>query len=119
MPDQSPAENPAVNLRTITNVAYGLISFGFLTAGFFGIATVAALILLYVKRADAAGTIYAAHFDWLIQTFWWGLLWLALSGLATFIYIGWAGIIATVIWALYRLIRGWLALLESRTPLGT
>ena len=41
MSDPLPVENPTVNLRTITHVAYGLFAFGFVTAGFFGIATVA------------------------------------------------------------------------------
>jgi uncharacterized membrane protein len=93
-----------------------LFAIGLLSAGVLGAATVAAIVLLYIKRADAAGTVYAAHFDWMMQTFWWGLLALAVSGLATYIYIGWVGVIATGIWALFRLIKGWLALLEGRIP---
>jgi len=107
-----------VTLRNITHVAYGLFALGFLTAGFFGVATIAAVILLYIKRADAAGTVYASHFDWLMQTFWWGLLWLAISALATLVFIGWIGVVATFIWAIYRVIKGWIALLEHRSPTG-
>jgi uncharacterized membrane protein len=113
---QIPVSNPGPDLRTITHVAYGLYALGFLTAGFLPITTLAAVVLLYVKRADAAGTFYASHFDWLLKTFWWALLWLAISGIALFIFIGWVGIVATVIWVLYRLIKGWLALLEGRAP---
>ncbi len=107
-----------VTLRNITHVAYGLFALGFLTAGFFGVATVAGVILLYIKRGDAAGTVYASHFDWLMQTFWWGLLWLAISALATLVFIGWIGVVATFIWAIYRVIKGWIALLEHRSPTG-
>jgi uncharacterized membrane protein len=57
------------------------------------------------------------HFDWMMQTFWWGVLALAVSGLATYIYIGWIGVVATGVWILFRLVKGWLALLEGRTPL--
>ena len=60
---------------------------------------------MYLKRADVAGTLYAAHFDWLLRTLWWALLWMAISALAVYIFIGWIGLAATVVWVLYRLIR--------------
>jgi uncharacterized membrane protein len=114
--EQNPEGKPPIDLRTLTQVAYGLFAIGLLSGGMFGIATIAAMVLLYVKRPDAAGTVYAAHFDWLMQTFWWGLLALIISGIATYIYIGWVGVVATGVWVLYRLIKGWLALLEWNAP---
>ncbi|AVG43781.1 hypothetical protein CE205_22020 [Achromobacter insolitus] len=113
---QTPVPGTTLDLRTLTHVAYGLYALGFLTSGFLGIATLAAVVLMYLKRSDAAGTVYAAHFDWLLRTFWWALLWLAISAIATLIFIGWIGLAATVIWVLYRLIKGWLALLEGTAP---
>jgi uncharacterized membrane protein len=113
---QIPVFNNSPDLRAITHVAYGLYALGFITGGFLAIATLAAIILVYVKRADAAGTYYASHFNWLLRTFWWALLWLAISAVATLIFIGWIGVVVTVIWVLYRLIKGWLALLEGRAP---
>ena len=104
------------DLRLLTHVAYGLFALGFLTSGILGIATLAAVVLLYVKRADTAGTIYASHFDWLLRTFWWAVLWLILSGILTLVFVGWLGVVVTVVWALYRLIRGWLALLDGTPP---
>jgi len=106
----------SLDLRTLTHVTYGLYALGFLTGGFLGIATLAAVVLMYLKRTDAAGTMYAAHFDWLLRTFWWALLWLAISAIAVLIFIGWLGVVATVVWVLYRLIRGWLALMEGNAP---
>jgi uncharacterized membrane protein len=114
--EQIPEGKPPMDLRTLTQVAYGLFAVGLLSGGIFGIATIAAMVLLYLKRPEAAGTVYASHFDWLMQTFWWGLLALAISWIATYIYIGWVGVVATGIWILYRLIKGWLALLEWRAP---
>jgi len=108
--------NSSLDLRTLTHVAYGLYALGFVTAGFLGIATLAAVVLMYLKRTDAAGTMYAAHFDWMLRTFWWALLWLALSMIGTLIFIGWLGVVATVVWVLYRLIKGWLALMEGAVP---
>jgi len=113
---QIPQSSTSPDLRTLTHVAYGLYALGFLTGGFLGIATLAAVVLMYVKRADTAGTMYAAHFDWLLRTFWWALLWLAISAIATLVFIGWIGLAATVVWVLYRLIKGWLALLEGAAP---
>ena len=115
---QIPTQPPktALDLRTLTYVVYGLYALGFLTSGFLAIATLAAVVLMYLKRTDAAGTMYAVHFDWLLRTFWWALLWLAISSIATLIFIGWLGVVATVIWVLYRLIKGWLALMEGRAP---
>ncbi|EXX92870.1 putative transmembrane protein [Bordetella holmesii 1058] len=100
----------------MAHVSYGLFALGFLTGGILGVATLAAVVLMYLKRSDTAGTVYASHFDWLLRTFWWSLLWLAISFVLTLIYIGWIGMIATVVWVLYRLIRGWLALLEGNPP---
>ena len=54
---QTPAPGTALDLRTLTHVAYGLFALGFLTSGFLGIATLAAVVLMYLKRSDAAGTV--------------------------------------------------------------
>ncbi|UOD50829.1 DUF4870 family protein [Orrella daihaiensis] len=107
-----PTSGPS--LRMISMIVYGLFALGFVTSGLFTFATLAAVIIMYVKRADAAGTLYATHFDWLINTFLWSLLWLALSFLTMFIGIGWLGLIATVVWVLYRLIKGFLLLLDGK-----
>lgn len=108
--------NKLLDLRTLTHVTYGLYALGFLSSGFLGIATLAAVVLMYLKRTDAAGTMYAAHFDWLLRTFWWALLCFAISAILTLIFIGWLGVLATVVWVLYRLIKGWLALLSGSAP---
>ena len=117
---QTPVPGTKLDLRTLTYVAYGLYALGFLSSGFLGIATLASVVLMYLKRADVAGTFYAAHFDWLLRTFWWALLWMAISALAVYIFIGWIGLAATVVWVLYRLIRAcwrcWRATRRRITP---
>lgn len=109
---EQPTSGPS--LRTISMIVYGLFALGFVTSGLFTFATLAAVIIIYIKRADAAGTVYATHFDWIVNTFMWSLLWLLLSFLTMFIGIGWIGLLATVVWALYRLIKGFLLLLDSK-----
>jgi len=116
MTDTTPSPSNGPGLRTLTHIAYGLFALGALSAGLFGVAVLAAVVLAYVKRPDAAGTVYHVHLDWLLATFWWALLWLAISIVATWLFIGWIGVAATVIWLVYRVIKGWLALCEGQPP---
>ncbi|PLC48784.1 hypothetical protein CR159_16745 [Pollutimonas subterranea] len=113
-----PDEGKGMSMRNLTHLIYGLFALGLLSAGFFGVATIAAIVLAYLKRADAAGTLYAQHFDWVIKTFWWGLLWMVLSALATFIFIGWITGVIALVWIVYRVIKGWLALLSGSPPIA-
>jgi len=76
---------------------------------------IAAIVVAYLKRADAVGTIYASHFDWILRTFWWSLLWIVVSLIFTLLLIGWVGLFVTLVWVLYRIVKGWLALAENRT----
>lgn len=111
-----PANGKGLSMRNLTHLVYGLFALGLLSAGFFGIATIAAVVVAYLKRGDAAGTVYAAHFDWVTKTFWWGLLWFALSALGTFIFIGWITGLIALVWLVYRIIKGWLALFAGQAP---
>lgn len=111
-----PEDGKGLSMRNLTHLIYALFALGLLSAGFFGIATIAAVVLAYLKRSDAAGTVYAQHFDWVIKTFWWGLLWVVLSALATFIFIGWLTGLIALIWIVYRIIKGWLALASGQAP---
>lgn len=101
-----------INLRTILHVAYGLYAIGFITGG---MGALAAVVLAYIKRGDAVGTIYASHFNWILSTFWWSLLWGVISALLTLLFIGWLGLFVTLVWVLYRIVKGWLALAENKT----
>jgi uncharacterized membrane protein len=123
---------PRQGLVTLTHVIYALHAFsavtGLVTAALVvtafltGWPSIIAVILNYVKRSDVRGTWLDSHFSWQIRTFWWSLLWVGI-GLVLFItligipiaYVLW---IATGIWVLYRIIRGWLAL-SSQRPMPT
>ena len=113
-----PEEQAALTLRQLTHLIYGLFAISLLSGGLFGLASVAAVVLAYLKRGDAAGTVYASHFDWVIRTFWWGLLWIVLSALATIVFLGWITGLVALVWILYRLIKGWLALLSNQAPVA-
>lgn len=102
-------------LRTLVLVAYGCFALGWFLGG---VPVIAGLILLYLKRDDAAGTVYESHFTWLIRTFWMGLL-LGVIGAITFVLlVGWFVLVTACIWFLYRLIKGGLALMEQKPILN-
>ncbi|HET9763343.1 MAG TPA: hypothetical protein VFR50_07495 [Casimicrobiaceae bacterium] len=140
MADVSPSPAPGMpgqSLISITLVIYllfgiaavvPLLAHGFpLILPLFGVLGIVAVIIAYVKRSDAAGTWLASHYRWLIRTFWFSFLWGAIGVviIALFwwllglgIVVGYAIWIATTIWVLYRLIRGYLAFKDSRPVPG-
>ena len=120
---------PSAGLVTLTHVIYALHAFSavtgiissalIVTAFLSGWPSIIAVILNYVKRSDVRGTWLDSHFSWQIRTFWFALLWLVIGAVlfATVIGIPVAVVlwIATGIWVLYRIIRGWLALASEKT----
>ena len=120
---------PDNHLITVTHVVYALHAFSVITgissAAFIvtaflsGWPSIIGVIISYVKRGEAKGTFLDSHFSWQIRTFWWALLWFLLGGLLTITIIGAViGIpllIVVGIWVLYRIARGWLALLSRKS----
>jgi uncharacterized membrane protein len=125
---------PSTSLVTWTHVIYGLHAFSLLT-GILGAATVVAafltgwpsiiaVILNYVKRSETRGTWLASHFRWQIRTFWYGLLWVALcllfvvATLGIGLLIAWVPLALVGLWFIYRVLRGWLALVDRQAMYG-
>jgi uncharacterized membrane protein len=124
------------SLVTTTHVIYGLHSLSILIgvtsvativgAFLFGLPSIIAVIINYVKRSDVRGTFLESHFRWQIRTFWFAalsatagmLLWVVLAIILIGFLIGPAILIATGLWVIYRIARGWLALRDGR-PIGT
>lgn len=115
-------------LRAWTHVIYGLHALSVLigitstafivTAFVFGVPSIVAVILNYLKRNEARGTFLESHFRWQIRTFWFTLLWCAIGGL---LFVTIVGVVLAVplflgvgIWVIYRVARGWLALKDGR-----
>ncbi|QKS28891.1 MAG: hypothetical protein FAZ92_03473 [Accumulibacter sp.] len=87
----------------------------------FGVPSLLAVVLNWIKRGEVAGTWLDSHYRWQIRTFWFTLLWLLVYGLLIVTIIGipvaWLLIVVLGIWVAYRVIRGWLALADQR-PIG-
>lgn len=97
-------------LRTLTLVVYALQAIGL----FVGITFVAALMINYVKRDEARGSWLESHMRWQIRTFWWALLWSALSVVTWIVIVGMVGFFATEVWVVYRVVKGWLYLSDGK-----
>lgn len=124
------SERPRPSLVTVTHVIYALHAVSLLT-GILGAATVVgafltgwpsiiAVIVNYVKRREARGTWIESHFRWQIRTFWFGLLWVGLcllfvaATLGIGLIVAWLPLGLVGLWFIYRIVRGWLALIDRR-----
>lgn len=96
--------------RTLTFLVYALQAIGL----FAGITFIVAVVINYVKRDDVRGTVLESHMRWQIRTFWWALLWSVLSALTWLVIVGMLGLLATEIWVIYRIVRGWLNLMDGK-----
>jgi uncharacterized membrane protein len=133
---QAPLPVPPPSLITATLIVYALfgaaavvaiVSHGFPpVAPLGGIVGLIGIIMAYVKRGDATGTWLASHYRWLIRTFWFSLLWgcigaiifVLLAIVVIGIIIGAAIWIATALWVIYRIIRGYLLFKDSKPVPG-
>lgn len=103
-------------------VVIGVTSAATVAGGFvFGLPSLVAVLLNYLKRSDVNGTWLESHFRWQIRTFWFTFLWLVVYGLLIITIIGipiaWIMIAILGLWVGYRVIRGWVALADAR-PVG-
>ena len=79
---------------------------------------VVGVIMAYVKRDEAQGSIYASHIDYLIKTFWVSLVGTVLGTFTTLILIGWLILLVTAIWFIYRVVIGLIKLNKDK-PVST
>jgi|SRR5512135_1458548 uncharacterized membrane protein len=126
------------DLRTILLVVYGL----FLLAMFNGFTAVAGVILAYIKRDEARGTLWEGHFHNVIQVFWitlaitvvaimllveaaggFAITMFATNGnpppfvigwLIALIPVFWLGAVLFFLWYLYRTVRGLVLTIDSK-----
>ena len=101
--------------RTVMHVLYGLHTLAWFSGGVFA---VIALIINYLRRADEGDTLYIAHHNYMIATFWWTLLWLVLLSPQWLVFIFPGAVAYGIIWLwyLYRCIKGWMRFNDNRLP---
>jgi len=123
------------SLITLTHFIYALHSLSILIgitsaativgAFIFGIPSIIAVIVNYLKQSAVRGTFLESHFRWQIRTFWFAalwatlgiMLWIVLAVVLIGFLIGPAILLITGLWVIYRVVRGWLAL-RDRKPIA-
>jgi uncharacterized membrane protein len=100
-------------------VLVGVIGAATIAGAFvFGVPSLLAVILNYIKRSEVKGSWLESHYRWQIRTFWFTALWLLVYGLLVLSFIGILLAIPMIwvlgFWVAYRVIRGWLALGEGK-----
>ncbi len=119
-------------------IAYGL----FVLAIFNGATAIAGVILAYVRRGDARGTIWEGHFRNLIHVFWIAVVFAAIflavvlqgvgglaysmfstngnpppalvGGLLALLPLLYIAAVVFIVWYLYRTVRGFVRVLDSK-----
>jgi uncharacterized membrane protein len=128
LPVETSVAAPTPGLVTLTHVVYALHGFsalmGLLTPAFivtsflFGWPSIIGVIINLVKRNEVRGTYLDSHFSWQLRTFFYAALWVLVIGLLIITIIGipiaWVVGVIVGIWVLYRIVRGWLALVDRR-----
>ena len=109
-------------LHALSAVMGILTSAAVVTAFVFGLPSIIAVVMNYVRRADARGTWLESHFNWQLRTFWFALLWILLISVVSIplmmVLVGfvtwWIGFVVVGIWVVYRVARGWLRLRDGQ-----
>lgn len=135
MPSGDVVDVPSQSHINLTHLMYGLhtlsVCIGVATsvtvvgAFVFGLPSILAVILNYVKRSEVKGTYLESHFRWQLRTFWFAVLWGLVALLITLVLavtivgllVAWLPILVVGVWVIYRIVRGWLTLNERR-PVG-
>ena len=109
-PHAAEAHSP---LRPLVHLMYALHTLSWFSLGLF---SVVAMALNVAKRGSTRSDFYLGHLRWQARSFWFTLLWLALSLplWLLFVFPGWAAWSLIGLWYLYRFVRGWWAFAEMR-----
>ena len=105
-------------LHALSAVSGILTSATIVGAFVFGWPSIIAVIINFITRSQVRGNWLESHWRWQMRTFWYALLWGALAALLAITIVGLViaipAIVITGVWVLYRVVRGWLVLLDRR-----
>jgi uncharacterized membrane protein len=80
-----------------------------------GLFNVLVLIVNYIRRPETVGTMVYSHHTWMIRSFWWYVLWVAVGWFLWFTvvlpFVVWG---LAWVWMAYRIIKGFLDLNNNR-----
>src|SRR5665213_3320602 len=97
--------------RILAIIVYGLFLVGWPCLH---LTTIAGLILAYIKRGDARGTMWESHFDNQIEIFWISLVVTIAIFPLYFFGVGFLVLGFVVLWFFYRSIKGLIRAIEHK-----
>lgn len=105
-------------LHALSAISGILTSASIVGAFVFGWPSIIAVIINYVTRDRVRNTWLESHWRWQLRTFWFAALWGLFAGILAITIIGLViaipAIVVTGLWVLYRVVRGWINLLDKR-----
>ena len=105
--EAAPVESSPDVLLRITYCLYGV---GLVL----GPALLAGVIISHIMGTQAQNGLIRSHYRWLRRTFWFWLLWTAISIPLAFIVIGYVTGLAAWIWMVCRVIRGAISMQQRK-----
>ncbi|MCZ7562695.1 MAG: hypothetical protein M5U08_01910 [Burkholderiales bacterium] len=97
-------------LRRLATAVYALQALGLVIWP----AWVAGAVIDYLEIGEARGTWLETQFNWQLRTFWFGLAAAAIGWLLLAVKIGALVLAGAAVWAVYRIVKGWIALNDGR-----
>ena len=101
-------------LQTLKRLAATVYLCQLLTFMLAGLPLLAGVAINFYKRDEVQGTWLESHFNWQIKTAWISLAGFAIAGLTLEFGIGFAVLLVTVVWLIYRITIGWYALNDDK-----
>ncbi|GHC29652.1 membrane protein [Kushneria pakistanensis] len=108
---QDPHSNGLDDDPMMVRIGYALYLASILT----GITALAGLVIAYIYRRRSAPWL-AAHYTFLIRTFWIGLFYMVLATALSILGIGLLLYPLITVWLIVRCVRGWRELERRGTP---
>ena len=105
--------NPPIetSLQRLATIVYALQAASLVTGT---LTLFAGVIINYVRWEDVQESWIESHFRWQTRTFWYSLVWMVIGAVTTLFLFGWAILLATSLWLIYRIVKGWVYLSERR-----
>jgi len=85
-----------------------------------GILSIVPVVMNYMKRGDSQGTIAYSHHSWMIRSFWWYVVWVALGwvimifSFGLLFFVAWAVWGVAWLWKIYRVFIGFVELNNNK-----
>lgn len=101
--------------RSTLLITYVLHALGPFTGALTGLI---AVLISHIKVRETQSAFIRSHHSWLIRTFWWAVLWVAISYALMIVLVGFFTYGLVALWWLYRTVRGFINFNEKRPMPG-